>query len=189
MLEKIDRSKMLIQKRIANVSISSSAMRNQGEPGLIPAIREFLCEQVEMEQFFQAISDKSYPKYLNKTCNKLTKKIEAKNASWGTARKALNLFFRDAVDSHSLLNLLSINRISKDEMNQLEIPLDSHVAKGLKEYKSSKLPKWKSIRALTVEDNNTFQLDALKIADGLGITRVELDLLLWRNTEDNKKAD
>jgi hypothetical protein len=106
--------------------------------------------------------------------------------SWGAARKALNLFFRDVVYNRYLTDYLNIpNDFIENQyiLRNMEVPLDKDVAKGLRE-KYSDLPKWQSIRQLTKKESDIYQARALEYANELGLARIHLDLELWRKKVD-----
>jgi hypothetical protein len=65
--------------------------------------------------------------------------------------------------------------------NQLEVPLDSHVGKGLRsEREGANLPRWNTIKGLRPADSSAYQAVAGRVAARHGFARVHLDLEYWR---------
>lgn len=63
----------------------------------------------------------------------------------------------------------------------LELPLDSHVAKGLKrESGGATLPRWKTVIGLDAKTNRLYQEFASGVAKSKGVARIHLDLYYWR---------
>lgn len=96
---------------------------------------------------------------------------------WGAARKFLNIFLRDVVYCRYLCDEYGLSHI----VPWLEVPLDSHVASGLRaEPGGSKLPRWKTVIGLKPDLNRIYQDFAAYVAAGKGCERVHLDLIYWR---------
>jgi hypothetical protein len=94
---------------------------------------------------------------------------------WGTARKSLNLFFRDALYNFYLRKECGLEKFEK----YMEIPLDSFVGKELRE-EDRGLPRWDAVIRLTPEVSAQFQGVASRVAKREGTARVHLDVLYWR---------
>jgi len=95
---------------------------------------------------------------------------------WGTARKVLNIFLRDAAYNDFLRGRFALHRSEA----LLEIPLDSITAKQLrKTAKSHKLPRWPGVSRLTPETSALYQDAARRVAKHRGIERVHLDVYWW----------
>lgn len=96
----------------------------------------------------------------------------------GTARKALNIFLRDACFHRILSEELGLTTI----VPVLELPLDADVADGLRELAGESVPSWDAVKRLEKPESDRYQASAAEIADQLGDGwyRVHLDLLLWR---------
>ena len=115
-------------------------MRNQGK-GVLKAVHAFL-DRLEL---FEAPPNDGgkYQVWLNLQTNALLKEFPTTAKSWGAARKALNLFMRNVFNNRYLNEVYYLDRIEK----VLEIPLDSAVAKGLKnEDFKNKLPEWPGLK-------------------------------------------
>lgn len=171
-----------IKRRVAQVSIGASAIRNQGAPDLIRISRDYFEDDIDLKVFRRKLNSKTYTHYLDELTNELRNKYPKKGRSWGAARKALNLFFRDVVYNRYLSDYLEIPNDStknNDFLKNLEVPLDKDVAKGLRIIFND-LPKWQSIRKLTKKESDAYQIKALEYANNLGTARIHLDLILWR---------
>jgi len=70
----------------------------------------------------------------------------------------------------------------------LEVPLDSLVGTELKrdaqELLGRQIPAWNTIKGLTKETSNIFQVAASGVAAKYGSRRVELDLRYWRRVQE-----
>lgn len=175
----------LIQRRLSEISIGSSALRNQGAKGIIRLTRDFCYNQIKLDDFKEQILDKTFSKYIDKLTTQLVNEYPIEGKSWGAARKGLNLFFRELVYNHYVhkyLNLPSNRTEEINFLNQLEVPLDNFVAKGLKN-EFDELPKWNSIKNLTPVDSRVYQKRALDLASKMGFARIDVDLEFWRSNK------
>ena len=123
-----------IRKRIATISIGSSAIRNQGAPGLIDISRKYFYQSINLKEFRKKLTTNSYFDYLNKLTDELVKSYPKNGRSWGAARKGLNLFFREVAYNHYLAEYLNIPTGYEQNLSilkNLEVPLDKDVATGL----------------------------------------------------------
>jgi hypothetical protein len=164
-----------LKKRTAELAIGNSTLRNQGAAGVAKAAREFLAN-VELKSF-SVNSAQEFSEVLDRATVDLVQSLPDGARNWGTARKALNIFLRDCVYNRFLSSHFAISRIHP----WLEVPLDNHVASGLRKtsYKKN-LPRWGTIRRLTREDSDKYQEVAAQVADRIGCNRVDLDIYLWR---------
>jgi hypothetical protein len=64
----------------------------------------------------------------------------------------------------------------------LEVPLDSHIAKGLRaeQPEGAALPRWPGVKYLTPKVSTVFQKVASAVAKRRGVCRVDLDAHYWR---------
>src|SRR5262249_20686971 len=101
---------------------------------------------------------------------------------WGRARKCLNIFLREASYNYLLRDTFRLGEL--DQL--LETPLDSRVAKGLRDDAGAhRLPRWASIIALNPDDSAKYQAVAAQIAQTRYMTvRANLDLWYWRPLHD-----
>lgn len=175
-----------IRRRVAQVAIGPSSLRNQGAPGVISAARAYFEECIDLHDFMQAMAEEvSYQSWLNHQTKALMKRLPAGGDHWGAARKALNLFLRDVCYNTLLAGELGIPR-SPAAFNRavrwLEIPLDKDVAKGIRA-NAPDAPRWQGIRSLTPADSRLYQAAAQRIASDMGTARIQLDLVFWRAVE------
>lgn len=176
-----------IQKRIAEISVGPSAIRNQGAPGLIKISRRFFYKKIDLKKFRRRLTSKFYTKYLDELTKELVKRFPKDGKSWGAARKGINLYLREVAYNHYLANYLKLSKDYQQNLKllkNLEVPLDTDVATGLSK-KCKELPKWKSIKSLTDKENRIFQQKATEYAEEKGTIPVHLDLEFWRR----KKID
>ena len=170
-----------IKNRIAEISVGSSSIRNQGAPGLIKISRSFF-KKIDLKKFRRKVQTTEYTAYLDNLTLELLKEFPKKGRQWGAARKGLNLFFREVSYNHYLAHYLDISSSYNENLvilKNLEVPLDKDVATGLIEC-CDDLPKWKSIKSLTQEVHTSFQNKAKQYAEETNTISVHLDLTFWR---------
>jgi hypothetical protein len=164
----------VMQHSVAVFAIGPSSLRNQGAPGIIDAARNFL--SVLDLTYFNFESREDFESRLNKTTDCLLKALPEKAQNWGAARKAINLFLKDALYNYYLSREYDLRNIE----SYLEIPLDSAIARGLrKEGKRGELPIWPGLKKLTPPISSRFQSFAEDLAGKRGLARVHLDMYLW----------
>ena len=165
----------LMQDRIAELAVGPSAVRNQGAAGIPVAARKVL-KKLDLRTF-RTSTEQVFQARLDSTTQRLMKKLPRGARNWGTARKILNLFLRDALYNRFLCEHFSLRRIE----SWLEVPLDSFTAKGIKRDSSAtEPPRWVSIKSLTPVDSAIFQNAASAIALQKRTARAHLDLWYWR---------
>jgi len=163
----------IVQQKVAVSAVGPSALRGQGV-GVLHATQAVLQEL----DFFRIPdnSNKEFVKWLDQKTNIILRRLPVENNPWGAARKALNLFLRDVFYNRYLYTNSNIQNVE----NWLEIPLDSAVAKGLKQNDLlGTLPKWPGLKHLSKKVSNKYQTIALKIAQSKDISRVHLDMIFW----------
>ena len=177
-LDFIDKLQDLIgkfQSRTAELAIGPSTLRNQGAPGVVDTARKYLM-RLDLKQFNDC-TQKDFQGVLDKETKKLQNQFPEGAKNWGAARKALNIFLRDALYNHYLREHYKLQHIA----SWLEIPLDSHVAGRLRgEYRGSDLSKWPGIRHMDSDISDEYQCVAEQVAGRRGVARVHLDLFYWR---------
>ena len=173
----------LVQRRIANTSVSPLAAHNMGPAGTVQAARNYLMLlrlnrfAVDSRKDFQTILDLRTTYMLNHVLLDDVK-------HWGAARKFLNIFLRGGVYNKYLCRANRLRRIER----WLEVPVDSHVSKGLRrdvsgfhlEKVTPHLPRWRGVINITRQENEIYQEVASKIAAKHRVMRVHLDLKYWR---------
>jgi len=176
MTNRISRKQLMkiIQEFEAVSAVGPSAVRGQPS-GTVDVCRKFLKKVNLME--IPRRSPVLFRKWLNHKTRLLQRKLPNPDRPWGIARKALNLFLRSCFYNRFLYERYRLNCIA----SWLEVPLDSVVAKKLKEHAGhGMLPKWFGLGGLTPKDSDTFQQHALEYAKEKGLpARVFLDNYLW----------
>jgi hypothetical protein len=168
-----------MQNRIAEAAVGPSALRNQGAPGVVGVARKCF-KELDLGTFTVA-SERGFVQRLDASTENLRKRFPRGARNWGAARKALNLFLRDALYNTFLSKHYHLARLEA----WLEIPLDRDVAAGLhSDSHGDRLPGWIGIKHLTPEVSRIYQEIAKLIADEKNIARIHLDLLYWRRDED-----
>jgi hypothetical protein len=141
--------------------------------GYLDNIREFL-KEIDLADIGKE-DPSQFPQVLDDLTKKLRRHMPRYAPYWGTARKCLNLFFRDALYNFYLRKEYGLKKFEK----YLEIPLDSYVGKELRK-EDKVLPSWDAVIRLTPEVSSQFQEVATKIAKREGTARVHLDVVYWR---------
>ena len=196
----------LLKRMLINSSVGTSAVRMQGN-GIAEPIRQKLIKELFFEDLFTAIKNedpKIFDLYLEQLTNKFDDLLgESKNGKepgvvrWGTARKCINLVLRSTVYNGYIWNHYGLSNLDFEEngiMNKLEIPLDSHVVKGIKEdakkyslgFETKKYSTF-SIIGLNATDKTEsayYQSMASKIAKSRKVCRIDLDLYYWRKQNE-----
>ncbi len=174
----------LLQKRQANTSIGPSTARGMGPEGTISAARSFL-QRIDFKRFERLDSKIAYEVILDKLTNDLMASLPKGGQYWGSARKFLNIFLRGVLYNRYLCERYDFFRFEP----WLEVPLDSHVAKGLRlEGGADNLPRWRTVISLVPQENKAYQDFAEEVARDKGIHRVHLDLLYWRGSHIKRKV-
>ena len=161
-----------LQRRCAKLAIGPSTLRGKGTSGVAAAARRSLAAidlatlAVESQPAFQV--------FLRRITASLQARMPKSGRAWGRARKAVNIFLRDVTYNADLRDHYELGEIR----GWLEVPLDSHVAIGLKsETEGSRLPGWPGIKHLRPEISKQYQSVAAAIAKRYGISPVDLDVL------------
>ena len=171
-----------IHRRIAQISVGPSAIRNQGGSGLIAICREYFEKSIDLNEFRTQLETDTFAAYLDLHTTNLVELFPEGGKSWGAARKGLNLFLREVTYNTYLASHLSIPLDIKQNsliLKRLEVPLDKDVALCLMEI-FPLLPKWQSIKKLTPSESKQYQEKAKLYAEKLKIPRIHLDLEFWR---------
>lgn len=140
------------------------------------AARDFLATRLDLQQY--SVSDENtFRRQLDVDTNRLMTALPQQYRFWGVARKAVNIFLRDAFYNFYLRQLFN----PLPDESWFEVPLDLRVAKKLRKNPlGSKLPPWCGVKHVTSTDNDQYQATALFIArTTYGISRVHLDTYLW----------
>ncbi len=161
-------------QRTASQAIGPSTLRNQGATGVVKAARCYLSE-VDLSRITKTVCN--FPSELDSITEELRQSLPQGAQHFGTARKSINIFLRDCLYNKYINSHYKLDRF----LTILEVPLDSHVAFGLRKTSFRKdLPVWDAIIRLNPSDSNMYQEYASTIAKKLGCNRVDLDIYLWR---------
>lgn len=170
------RTLMKIQHKVAVSSIPASALRGQGSPGLIGVAREFF-RVLPLGQF-GVTSSKRFTSRLDAVTEDLLRRFPRKARHWGVARKAVNLFLRDAFYNQFLSSKYHLSRSARF----YELPLDRRTAEALTDFDDERdLPRWLGVKHLTEKCSALFQEAATEIAadDDHSCERIHLDAYFW----------
>jgi hypothetical protein len=163
-----------MQRRTARCAIGPSTLRGQGAPGAVAAARLYL-EALPLRPF-GARRATVFRQRLDAATAELQARMPRGARRWGTARKALNIFLRDALYSAYLRDAY---RLAPAEP-LLELPLDSITARYLALHSPRRaLPRWPGVRNLTPETSDAFQAAARRVAAARGVAVVHLDAYWW----------
>jgi len=166
----------VLRRREASISIGPSTARNMGPAGTIQDAREYL-GSLKLKTFARR-TEEEFQAELDRATDRFLSHLPEGAKYWGAARKFLNIFLRGAVYNRLLCEHYDLYRIEP----WLELPLDSHVAKGLRSEKSGHdLPRWKTVIALDRDMNRLYQTFASQVARQKNIHRIHLDVLYWRS--------
>jgi hypothetical protein len=172
-----------VQQFVSN-GLGAAAARNMGPAGLVTVTRRFTAA-LDLVSVV-ARGPRQFPQKLDDLTDDLRSSFPRGGQAWGPARKFLNLFLRDALYNFYLREAFQLDGIEE----ALELPLDSHVARGLRgEAEGARLPGWKSVKSLTPNESAKFQEVAAAVASRQGIARVHLDLGYWRRPPRPKRTD
>lgn len=160
--------------RQARVSIGPSTARRMGPAGTIRAARKFL-GAMDLKRFGKR-SESAFRRELDLATEELCTVMPKTARHWGSARKFLNIFLRDCSYNKYLSAHFKMDRLEP----WLEVPLDSHVAKGLRQYAGQECPHpWPGVIHLTREYSDCLQKLATVYATEEQVNRVDLDVKLW----------
>jgi len=163
-----------VQKMVAVTAIGPSALRNQGK-GILQKAQKY-CSLIDLNIYSSFINEKDFISQLDKETQNMLKSFGLKKRPWGTARKALNLFLRDALYNKYLSQEYKLDNI----IRFLEIPLDSVVTSALKKRsKRGELPQWPGLKSLNGNISEKYQQFALNEASKEELERIHLDMFLW----------
>jgi len=166
---------LLLQRKIARCSIGVSTARGMGPAGTIAAAHDYL-GSFDLNQML-ACDDGMFQEHLETATKNLMQKLPERAKYWGSARKFFNIFLRDVLYNKYLNEHFCLSNIE----SFLEIPLDSHVARGLRgEPEGRNLDRWQSVIGLQPHVSGNYQNVAAKVAERKGTLRIHLDLLYWR---------
>ncbi len=163
-----------IHRKVAVSSLPASALRGQRSPGLIRTARDFFAD-VDLGQF-GVTGGELFASRLDSLTDDLLLEFPRKARRWGVARKAVNLFLRDAYYNRFLATAYHLSRAA----HFYELPMDSYTAKALDDHDDEwDLPDWLGVGRLTASQNAVFQEAAVDMAFDYECERVHLDAYIW----------
>jgi hypothetical protein len=167
-----------LQAHQTRISITASAVRSQGS-GTAEIARAFLADELSL-QTLRVSSESAYLRRLDSLTVALQSRLRGKARTFGLARKLLNIFIRDCVYSRLLCRVFRLEKIEPF----LEVPLDGIVGKRLREAalkrgQGQRVPRWRSIRALTRAESDQYQSFASELSARRKLARVHLDVTFW----------
>jgi hypothetical protein len=164
----------LLRKRVGRTAVGPSTARGMGPAGTIQSARTYL-QELDLKAF--AIKTQTaFHRRLDSETDSLIAALPKSARHWGSARKFLNIFIRNCAYNRFLCDAYGLAQLEQ----WMEVPLDSHVAKGLRlEPEGENLPRWRTVIDLSRAESDVWQSVALKVATRKGIERVHLDLHYW----------
>jgi hypothetical protein len=128
----------------------------------------------------------AFPQLLDTTTNALRLQLPSPFQFWGTARKCLNIFLREASYNALLRETFQLHILDA----VLETPLDQYVASGLRRDAGRNIvPPWTTIIGLKEGDNKIYQTVAAEVArEKYDTYRANLDLWYFRPVLLNNKT-
>jgi hypothetical protein len=123
---------------------------------------------------FGTADRRAFARQLDGATERLRACLPKRAATWGFARKLLNIFLRDCLYTSYLAKAHGLAAAER----LLEIPLDSITAKEIRK-EARGLPRWRGVRYLEPHKSTAYQEAALVIARRHGLVRVPLDAYWW----------
>lgn len=163
-----------VQTFTARSSVTASATRGQGAPGIAVCARDHL-STVPLRDF-SVQSHAAFERVLDRETRRLAAAIPELGRSWGLSRKLLNIFLRNALYTVYLRDEFDLARAEP----WFEVPLDSVVAdRDSREPEGESLPDWPGVKHLTVAQSAAFQDVFCAVARRLSVSPVHLDAWYW----------
>lgn len=148
-----------MQKRAANGAVGASTIRGMAPAGTAKVIKDYL-RGVDIKSI-KARTESGFEKNLDVVTDGLLKALPDDSKHWGMARKCVNIFLRNCLYNRYLCSHYKLESLEE----WLEIPLDSHVGKGLiAHFGKDSLPKWGRVVALTRKQSDQYQQAARDLA-------------------------
>ncbi len=172
----------MMQRRLGRTAVGPSTARGMGPQGTISAARGFL-QELDLRRF-NVTTAAAYRRRLDEVTLELQARLPGTAQHWGAARKFLNIFLRNCSYDRFISEAYDLSRLEA----WMEVPLDSHVAKGIKSdlQADDTVPRWSTVIRLSPSESDIWQAAARKIASQEGIAPVHLDVRYWNG--DHLKA-
>jgi len=127
---------------------------------------------------FGTKSEERFARALNRATIAMQRALPRGGASWGLARKLVNIFLRDCAYTWHLRERYGLAAAEP----LFEVPLDSVTASALRR-KFPRLPRWPGVKHVEPNLSVAYQLAASEFARQRGFERLHLDALLWGGPE------
>lgn len=165
----------IIQSFVATEAVGPSTLRSQGAKGMVRISQQYF-SSLDLRRFSTTKAN-AFADQLNQATEELRLKYPRGGRNWGSARKPLNIFLRNAFYNQFLCERYRLTR----SIVFYEVPLDSIVAAQLRELDTQHLlPRWPGVKYLDPKINETFQSFLLHLASQHKLHRVHLDVILWQ---------
>jgi putative transcriptional regulator len=163
-----------IQKRVADIAITISVVRNIGFKGALPIARDFVAH-LNLTEFAQAPDERAFIDLLDKKTDELQLRLQEERARqknsgnteaelWGSARKVLNVFLCEAYFNRALERRYNLREIA----GWLEGPLDKQLATAIRktaqQFGLKRPSAWPGIIRLDQKKSLDYQILAQEIA-------------------------
>lgn len=163
----------MIQRKVAASALPGTALGGRGAAGAIAVARDVLAELPLRE--FALCRASTFGRYLDGATDTLLRRLPRHAQGWGIARRAVDLFLREALYDAYLREQYRLHRTER----WLELPMDAAAATYLRDADpAASLPAWRGIRQLVPTQNAAWQGIASAVAQQMGIARVHLDLYI-----------
>ena len=163
-----------MQSFVAELAVNSSVIRNQGAGGLIATARDFF-KKIDLSAI--PLDSADFAGWLDSKTADLLAQFPANASYFGTARKALNIFLRDAVYNTALNHAFRLD----GPYPLMEAPIDSYAAKHLRALCGNSVPRvWPGLKHLTATEHDQYQQAATGLAQKWGVHPADLDVFFFR---------
>lgn len=171
-----------MQIRAAKGAAGPSTIRGMAPAGTADLIKQYLLN-IDIKRI-RARTESNFLKKLEIITDELLEILPQGSQHWGMARKCVNIFLRNCLYNKYLCSHYKLELTEE----WLEIPLDSHVGKGLiANSERGSLPKWEKVISLTREQSDQYQKAARELAEKKHVCRVHLDDWLYQGEHITKK--
>jgi hypothetical protein len=130
-----------LRRRTAELSVGASTVRRAGRNGSGSSARA----TAGSAQGLRRLIALSLLAALDRETVRIQRQLPDGARHWGVARKVLNIFLRSCVYSRPLASAYGLAHIDR----WLELPLDSQVAEGIVMCSGAKLPRWRTVKAVS----------------------------------------
>ena len=162
-----------VQNFTAQGAIGPSTLRNAGSARTVSSARAALT--TARLDGFRVRSRADFQHQLNRLTRHVRRALPPPAAKWGTARKATNIFLRNALYNTNLADEYGLHRLEP----WLELPLGSYTVRGLRAEESG-LPKMARLFARGLVAVRRLPRGSIQGRPASGRARVHLDMLWWR---------